>query len=145
MPQVAQNSNPVVISSLRLVPLVEELWKLAGAAVAAFGVDRMWSSRTTVILALGGRLGTATLRHSGRNPVRHGTCGWQSYGRGVNLPFQPPIEPMLARLTDEIPVGEGWQCEPEWDGFRALVLRDGEPACRSSQRTSAFTAKPSCD
>jgi ATP-dependent DNA ligase len=33
---------------------------------------------------------------------------------------------MLARLTNEIPVGEGWQCEPEWDGFRALVLRDGD-------------------
>jgi ATP-dependent DNA ligase len=44
----------------------------------------------------------------------------------VNLPFQPPIEPMLAKLTDEIPVGEGWQYEPKWDGFRALVFRDGD-------------------
>jgi ATP-dependent DNA ligase len=43
----------------------------------------------------------------------------------VELPFGPPIEPMLAKLTDEIPVGEGWQYEPKWDGFRALVFRDG--------------------
>jgi ATP-dependent DNA ligase len=43
----------------------------------------------------------------------------------VELPFQPPIEPMLAKLTDEIPIGEGWQYEPKWDGFRAIVFRDG--------------------
>ena len=32
---------------------------------------------------------------------------------------------MLAKLTDEIPIGEGWQYEPKWDGFRAIVFRDG--------------------
>jgi ATP-dependent DNA ligase len=48
------------------------------------------------------------------------------YSRAVNLPFQPPIEPMLAKLTDEIPTGAGWQYEPKWDGFRALVFRDGD-------------------
>jgi ATP-dependent DNA ligase len=31
---------------------------------------------------------------------------------------------MLARLTEAIPAGEGWQYEPKWDGFRALVFRD---------------------
>jgi ATP-dependent DNA ligase len=44
----------------------------------------------------------------------------------VELPFQPPIEPMLAKLADAIPEGEGWQYEPKWDGFRALVFRDGD-------------------
>jgi ATP-dependent DNA ligase len=44
----------------------------------------------------------------------------------VNLPLEPPIEPMLAKLTDEIPAGAGWQYEPKWDGFRALVFRDGD-------------------
>jgi ATP-dependent DNA ligase len=48
------------------------------------------------------------------------------YSRAVNLPFQPPIEPMLAKLTDEIPTGPGWQYEPKWDGFRAIVFRDGD-------------------
>jgi ATP-dependent DNA ligase len=44
----------------------------------------------------------------------------------MKLPFEPPLEPMLAKLTDEIPVGEGWQFEPKWDGFRAIVFRDGD-------------------
>jgi ATP-dependent DNA ligase len=44
----------------------------------------------------------------------------------VDLPFQPPLEPMLARLTDWIPAGAGWQYEPKWDGFRAIVFRDGD-------------------
>jgi ATP-dependent DNA ligase len=44
----------------------------------------------------------------------------------VKLPFEPPLEPMLAKLTDEIPAGAGWQYEPKWDGFRALVFRDGD-------------------
>jgi ATP-dependent DNA ligase len=33
---------------------------------------------------------------------------------------------MLARLADEIPRGPGWRYEPKWDGFRALVFRDGD-------------------
>ena len=44
----------------------------------------------------------------------------------MKLPFEPPIEPMLARLTDDIPTGDGWQYEPKWDGFRAIVFRDGD-------------------
>ena len=38
----------------------------------------------------------------------------------------PPIEPMLAKLAAEVPEGEGWTYEPKWDGFRAIVFRDGE-------------------
>ncbi len=41
------------------------------------------------------------------------------------LPISPPIEPMLSRSADGIPVGERWRYEPKWDGFRALVFRDG--------------------
>ncbi len=32
---------------------------------------------------------------------------------------------MLAKPQPGIPVGEGWRYEPKWDGFRALVFRDG--------------------
>lgn len=32
---------------------------------------------------------------------------------------------MEAASADEIPVGEGWQYEPKWDGFRCLAFRDG--------------------
>ncbi|MDQ4035356.1 MAG: ATP-dependent DNA ligase [Chloroflexota bacterium] len=40
-------------------------------------------------------------------------------------PIEPPIPPMLAKPTPSIPTGEGWIYEPKWDGFRALVFRDG--------------------
>jgi len=43
----------------------------------------------------------------------------------VNLPVRPPVEPMLAKLEPDIPRGEGWRYEPKWDGFRAIVFRDG--------------------
>jgi ATP-dependent DNA ligase len=32
---------------------------------------------------------------------------------------------MEALSVDEIPVGDEWQYEPKWDGFRCLVFRDG--------------------
>jgi ATP-dependent DNA ligase len=44
----------------------------------------------------------------------------------LNLPLQPPVEPMLAQLTRDMPSGGGWLYEPKWDGFRALVFWDGE-------------------
>lgn len=44
------------------------------------------------------------------------------------LPFEPPIEPMLAKLSTAIPDGDGWLYEPKWDGFRALVFFDGKEA-----------------
>ncbi|HJW21010.1 MAG TPA: ATP-dependent DNA ligase [Candidatus Limnocylindrales bacterium] len=44
----------------------------------------------------------------------------------MRLPFQPPIEPMLAKAADQLPDGDGWLFEPKWDGFRALVFRDGD-------------------
>ena len=43
----------------------------------------------------------------------------------MNLPVQPPVEPMLAKPAGAIPDGDGWLYEPKWDGFRALVFRDG--------------------
>ncbi len=35
----------------------------------------------------------------------------------------PPVEPMLAKLADELPPAEGHLYEPKWDGFRAIVFR----------------------
>jgi len=32
---------------------------------------------------------------------------------------------MLAKRVDSLPAGEAWIYEPKWDGFRALVFRDG--------------------
>jgi ATP-dependent DNA ligase len=44
----------------------------------------------------------------------------------VNLPVNPPVSPMLAKLTREMPTGGGWLYEPKWDGFRCIVFRDGD-------------------
>jgi ATP-dependent DNA ligase len=33
---------------------------------------------------------------------------------------------MLSRAQETLPAGEGWLYEPKWDGFRALVFRDGD-------------------
>jgi ATP-dependent DNA ligase len=44
----------------------------------------------------------------------------------LTLPVSPPIEPMLAKLTPDVPEGDGWLYEPKWDGFRTLVFRDGD-------------------
>jgi ATP-dependent DNA ligase len=44
----------------------------------------------------------------------------------VHLPVNPPILPMLAKRAGELPKGDGWIFEPKWDGFRALVFRDGD-------------------
>jgi ATP-dependent DNA ligase len=44
----------------------------------------------------------------------------------MRLPFEPPIAPMLAKAADALPEGDGWLYEPKWDGFRALVFRDGD-------------------
>jgi ATP-dependent DNA ligase len=43
----------------------------------------------------------------------------------MHLPVNPPILPMLAKRIDQIPEGDTWLFEPKWDGFRALVFRDG--------------------
>jgi ATP-dependent DNA ligase len=43
----------------------------------------------------------------------------------VKLAVNPPVEPMLAKRVDAIPEAEGFLFEPKWDGFRALVFRDG--------------------
>lgn len=39
-----------------------------------------------------------------------------------------PLAPMEAKLVAELPEGEGWQFEPKWDGFRAIVCRKDEGA-----------------
>lgn len=44
----------------------------------------------------------------------------------MRLPFEPPLAPMLSTSVPAIPEGDGWQFEPKWDGFRAVVFRDGE-------------------
>ena len=39
------------------------------------------------------------------------------------FPIAPPIEPMLAKIADELPSSSDFLFEPKWDGFRAIVFR----------------------
>src|SRR5688572_3070106 len=41
---------------------------------------------------------------------------------GDSFAIEPPVEPMLAKLTDELPAGD-FLYEPKWDGFRAIAFR----------------------
>jgi ATP-dependent DNA ligase len=40
----------------------------------------------------------------------------------ADFPIEPPVEPMLARLSESLPSGS-YLYEPKWDGFRAIVFR----------------------
>jgi ATP-dependent DNA ligase len=52
----------------------------------------------------------------------------------VDLPVQPPIEPMLAKAQTTVPDDAGvWSYEPKWDGFRALAFRDGDEVVLQSR------------
>jgi ATP-dependent DNA ligase len=51
----------------------------------------------------------------------------------MNLPFDPPVEPMLAKSVPGLPDGDGWLFEPKWDGFRAIVFRDGDDVYTQSR------------
>ena len=41
----------------------------------------------------------------------------------------PPVAPMLAKSVKDVPAPDsvpgGWLYEPKWDGFRAIIFRDG--------------------
>ncbi|MFF2021389.1 ATP-dependent DNA ligase [Streptomyces sp. NPDC058171] len=50
----------------------------------------------------------------------------------MDLPVMPPVKPMLAKSVKDIP--PGMQYEAKWDGFRAVVFRDG-PEVEIGSRT----------
>src|ERR1044072_6392273 len=52
----------------------------------------------------------------------------------VDLPVQPPVDPMLAKAQSKVPDDAGvWSYEPKWDGFRALMFRDGDDVVLQSR------------
>ena len=50
----------------------------------------------------------------------------------------PPVAPMLAKLTRELPVGD-YLYEPKWDGFRCIVFRDGSDVELGSRNERPLT------
>jgi ATP-dependent DNA ligase len=57
----------------------------------------------------------------------------------LDLPIVPPFPPMEAKRVESIPTGHGWQFEPKWDGFRAVVFRDGETVAIQSKAGQPLT------
>jgi ATP-dependent DNA ligase len=51
----------------------------------------------------------------------------------MNLPVNPPVLPMLSKRIEELPEGADWIFEPKWDGFRALIFRDGDEVLLQSR------------
>jgi ATP-dependent DNA ligase len=56
----------------------------------------------------------------------------------MKLPVQPPVLPMLAKRSSALPDGEGWIFEPKWDGFRALIFRDGDEVLLQSRDSKSL-------
>ena len=50
----------------------------------------------------------------------------------------PPVAPMLAKLTRDLPIGP-YLYEPKWDGFRCLAFRDGEEVELGSRNERPLT------
>ncbi len=46
---------------------------------------------------------------------------------------------MEALPVDVIPTGENWQYEPKWDGFRCLLIRDGDAIELQSKAGKSLT------
>lgn len=44
----------------------------------------------------------------------------------MTFPIAPPIDPILAKLSREVPDRDDLSFEPKWDGFRCLVFRSGD-------------------
>ncbi len=65
------------------------------------------------------------------------------YGRAMDLPVMPPVQPMLAKAVKGIPdpakFDGGLSFEPKWDGFRCLVFKDGDEVELTSRNTKPLT------
>src|SRR6266705_3190012 len=44
----------------------------------------------------------------------------------MTLPLKQPYLPMEAKSVEKLPIGDDWQYEPKWDGFRCVAFRDGD-------------------
>ena len=58
--------------------------------------------------------------------------------KDTEYPIAPPVEPMLAKLADELPPQGEYLYEPKWDGFRAIVFRGTSELCIQSRDLRPF-------
>ncbi|MGH7571379.1 MAG: hypothetical protein ACREMK_05995 [Gemmatimonadota bacterium] len=58
-----------------------------------------------------------------------------------DFPIDPPVKPMLAKLTESLPDGD-FLYEPKWDGFRAMVFRGRSEVFIQSRDLKPFGPAP---
>ena len=56
----------------------------------------------------------------------------------MHLPLLPPVAPMLAKSVKDVPDGD-YLHEPKWDGFRAIIFRDGDDVEIGSRNEKPMT------
>ena len=56
----------------------------------------------------------------------------------MDLPLLPPVAPMLAKSVKDVPDGE-YLYEPKWDGFRAIIFKDGDDVEIGSRNEKPMT------
>ncbi len=61
----------------------------------------------------------------------------------MTLPLEFPLAPMLAKAATSVPTdatpGGPWAYEPKWDGFRCMVIRDGDDVELASRGSKPLT------
>ncbi|HET8600533.1 MAG TPA: ATP-dependent DNA ligase [Segeticoccus sp.] len=61
----------------------------------------------------------------------------------MELPIDLPVSPMLAKAVPDVPAADsvagGLSYEPKWDGFRCIVLRDGDEVELASRGSKPLT------
>ncbi len=62
-----------------------------------------------------------------------------THNGAMRQPIDLPVQPMLAKAVADVPVGPGLAYEPKWDGFRCIVLRDGDDIELASRGTKPLT------
>jgi hypothetical protein len=57
----------------------------------------------------------------------------------MHLEIHPPLPAMEAKSVDSVPVGDEWQYEPKWDGFRCLAFRENSKIELQSKSTQLLS------
>jgi ATP-dependent DNA ligase len=57
----------------------------------------------------------------------------------MHLEIHPPLPAMEAKSVETVPVGDEWQYEPKWDGFRCLSFRENSKIELQSKSTQPLS------
>src|SRR5687768_8275168 len=72
----------------------------------------------------------------------HGIFPYGGADRSVSNNVTTPsfVEPMAAKVVASLPDGDGWLYEVKWDGYRALIIKQGPQVRIRSRNDKDLTA-----